>query len=278
MARRVTVSTTCFALDVVRTRENALTKRQNLKRAEKLLRLAAKRKSDIVCLPECFAMMQTFKPFAEQAERVPEGETSTFISRIAKEARMYIIAPIYELRRGKVYNSALLFDRRGKVVGRYLKTHLPNGERGIAAGDGFPVLKTDFGRIAMLTCYDLNYPEAARILRIKGAEIIFWPTMWSGPSEYFCEATLRVRAMENLVYFVSSNYCRSDRKTPYRNSYIINYDGTVLASTGPFEGVATAEIDLDAEKVMQASEEDLLKNHRRPEIYGEILRAWRKRK
>ena len=277
MSRKITVSTVSIALDMNQTAENPCTVKGNLKRAAELIRVAASRKSDVVCLPECFGTAHTFKPIPEQAEPVPQGEIAHFAAAMARRRRMHVVAPLLEKRGKRVYNSTYIFDRKGAVLGRYDKTHLPIGEREYAVpGNRFPVIRTEFGKVGILTCYDLNFPEAARILKVKGAEIIFWPTMWSGPSEYFCEATLRVRAMENQICFVSANYVYGERRSPARNSYIVNWDGAVLASTGPFEGVATAEIDLDAEKFMQATEAHLMRAHRRPEIYGEITRTWRR--
>ena len=277
MARPITVSTISMALDPNRTAENPCTVKQNLTQAAKLIRVAASRKSDVICLPECFGTMHMFIGVAEQAQPVPKGEIARFAASMAKRYRVHLVVPLLEKRGRKVLNSTYVFDRKGAILGRYDKTHLPIGEREDAVpGNTFPIIRTEFGKVGILTCYDLNFPEAARILKIKGAEIIFWPTMWSGPSEYFCEATLRVRAMENLVYFASANYVRADRGSPARNSYIVNWDGAILASTGPFEGVATAQIDLDARKVMQATEANMMRGHRRPEIYGEITRQWRK--
>jgi len=278
MARMVKVSTISFGLDPGRSAENALTVEDNLERASKWLGVAASRQSDVACLPECFGTIHTFQSIPEQAQPA-DGQITRLARARARQYRMNVIAPILERRGRKIYNTTYVFDRRGRVAGRYDKTHLPTGEREHATpGRTFPVIKTDFGRIGILTCYDLNFPEAARILKIKGAEIIFWPTMWSGPSDYFCEATLRVRAMENLVYFVSANYVRTDQRSPYRNSCIISWDGTILASTGPYEGAATAEIDLAAGKRMQASEAEMLGTHRRPEIYAGIMSKWRKRR
>jgi predicted amidohydrolase len=91
---------------------------------------------------------------------------------------MYIIAPLYEKDNGSLYNTAVLFDREGNIIGKHRKTILPPMEAwSVIPGNVFEVFKTDFATIAIATCWELHFPEIPSIYALKGADIIFNPTM-----------------------------------------------------------------------------------------------------
>lgn len=157
-----------------------------LKKASRLVAEAANKGAKIVCLPELFAT-----PYFPQkqdnhrdgyAESV-DGKSARIISALAKKLGVVIIAPIYERsKKGKYFNTALVFDDRGRRLGSYRKNHIPEDpgfyeKEYFEAGDsGYKVFATRFGKFAVLICYDQWYPEAARMARLMGAEIIFYPT------------------------------------------------------------------------------------------------------
>ena len=115
---------------------------------------------------------------------------------------MYIVAGILELDGEVVYNTAILLDRSGRLAGKYRKVSLPREEieGGVSPGNALPIFETDFGKIGMMICWDVAFPEPARMLAMKGAEVILMP-IWGG------NLTLaKARAIENQVHLVTSTY------------------------------------------------------------------------
>lgn len=209
---------------------------QNLDEFAGFIRIAGKKKADIVCLPEGITLVGTGKKYVEAAETVP-GPTTDFLGKIAAKNRLYIVAGIYEKDGAAVYNTAVLLNRDGTLAGKYRKVCLPREEieGGISPGDSFPVFQTDFGKIGLLICWDVFFPEPARMLALQGAEIIFLP-IWGG------NLTLaRARAIENQVFLVSSTY---DMKTA-----VFNREGTLLVDGSDANPVITSEIDLNKQKL-----------------------------
>jgi predicted amidohydrolase len=107
-----------------------------------------------------------------------------------------------------VYNTGLLIDRTGGVLGKYRKTHLPIAEgllRGLAPGETYPVFRTDFGTVGLMICYDGHFPEVARILSLAGAEVILFPNMGDGREEGgLWESVVRTRAVDNQVHVAAA--------------------------------------------------------------------------
>ncbi|MBN1464989.1 carbon-nitrogen hydrolase family protein [candidate division KSB1 bacterium] len=188
--------------------------------------------ADIVCLPEGITLVGTGKSYLEVSETVP-GPTTRFLGELAREHSLYIVAGIYEKDGPVLYNTAVLLDRTGELLGAYRKVCLPREEieGGITPGDAFPVFDTDFGRIGMMICWDVAFPEPARALARKGAEMICMP-IWGG------NMTLAsARAIENQIYLVSSSY---DIKTG-----VYARSGELIAEGTESEPVALIEIDLN---------------------------------
>ena len=192
---------------------------------------AAKQKPDFICLPEGITVVGTGKKYVEVAESIP-GPTTQRLGEIARETQAHLIAGLYEREGPTVYNTAVLIDRDGRLVGRYRKVALPNEEidGGITPGDAFAVFDTDRGRVGMMICWDVFFPEPARALAAQGAEIIFLP-IWGGNADL-----MKARPIENQVYMVSSSY---DAKTA-----IFNRRGEILAEANEQNPIAVADIDL----------------------------------
>ncbi len=209
---------------------------ENLEKFSGFINQAAEKGADIVCLPEGITLISTGKNYLEASEPVP-GPTTGFMGRVAARHGIYIVANIYEREAEAVYNTSVLLDRLGRIAGKYRKVCLPREEidGGLTPGDSFPVFDTDFGRIGLMTCWDVFFPEPARCLSAKGAEIIFMP-IWGGNLD-LAEA----RAIENQVYLVSSSY---DMKTG-----VFDRDGILLAEGTETSPVALVKIDLNQRKI-----------------------------
>ncbi len=198
----------------------------------RLVEESARLKPDIVCLPEGITGIGTGKTYAEVSEAIP-GPTTKHLGRLAKKLNSYVVAGIYEREKGIVYNTAVLLDRQGRLTGAYRKTHLPREEweKGVTPGNSYPVFKTDFGTVGIIICWDVQFPEPARAMAVKGAELILLP-IWGGN-----EVLTRARAIENQVFLVSSTY---DMR-----SFILDRKGEVLAEATDDSPVAIAELHLD---------------------------------
>lgn len=136
------------------------------------LETAGQQGVDIACLPEEFT--------GTTAESIPSPTTDA-VAALARKYRMYVVCPIRERGSGgRQYNTAVLLNREGKVQGQYRKVFVYWGEGVNPSGEGVPVFDTDFGRIAILTCFDVNFDELWQAAERKGAELVFWPSAYGG--------------------------------------------------------------------------------------------------
>ncbi len=193
---------------------------------------AANQRPDLVCLPEGISVIGTGKSYAEVSEPIP-GPSTEKLGKVARQLGAYVVGGIYERDGEAVYNTAVLMDRKGELVGKYRKTHLPREEveSGITPGDSYPVFGTDFGKVGLMICWDLQFPEPARALALQGAEVILLP-IWGGS-----DVLARARAIENHVFLITSSY---DMKT-----FVVDPTGAVLAEASSERPVALAELHLD---------------------------------
>jgi beta-ureidopropionase len=213
-----------------------------LRLAVEHLEAAGRRGVDIACLPEEFA--------GTTAEPIP-GPTTRQVGRLAKQHRMYVVCPIREQAGNEQFNTAVLIDRRGEVVGKYRKVYVFWGEGLVPGRDGVPTFDTDFGRIAMLTCFDLNFAELWHDAELRGAEIVFWPSAYGGGSP------LSAYAMLHQYHVVAVG-----------DGNLIDATGTTLSGPDverPLAGQTIATFDLDRTFIHtnfnEAKVQKLLKEH-----------------
>jgi len=203
-----------------------------------LIAKAAEQRAELVVLPETLTFYGTGLTYADCAEPVP-GPSTQYFGQLAKQHDLHLVAGLLERDGHLVYNVAVLIGPDGEVIGKYRKVTLPRGEieGGIAAGDDYPVFETRFGKVGMMVCYDGFFPEVARELSNRGAEVIAWP-VWG------CNPLLgAARACENHVYLVSSTY--TDMSANWMISAIYNHDGRPLAQGEAWGDVVAAEVDLN---------------------------------
>ena len=144
---------------------------EKIKQATNYLNLAGQNQVDIVCLPEEFAGLN--------AEPIP-GPTTEAIAEIARQYSMYVICPIQEQAGDEQYNTAVLLDRRGEIVGLYRKVFVYWGEGLTPSKEGVKIFNTDFGKISILTCFDINFAELWYDADALDSEIVFWPSAYGG--------------------------------------------------------------------------------------------------
>lgn len=229
---------------------------------DKLLDLFAKAGemgADLVCGPEDMQNIGSYGLYIDVkdtetgkilfnslAVKVP-GELTDRISAIARKYKMYIIAPIYEEEGGKIFNSAVVFDREGKIIGKHHKTVLPIMETWlVSTGDKYEVYQTDFCNVAIATCWEISYPEISTIYALNGADIIFNPTMApdNKPGKSLSTAPMFItRARDNSV-FIAPVVLGKD------GNGIIDFEGNVVAEApGKENTVIIADIDFSKERL-----------------------------
>ncbi len=210
----------------------------NCRLYEPLIAEAVRQKADLVVLGETLTYYGLGKSCAEVAEPIP-GPSTAYFGELAKKHDLYIVAGLVERAGHLVYNTAALLGPDGTLVGKYRKVTLPRGEieGGICPGDEYPVFPTRFGKLGMMICYDGFFPEVARQLTIRGAEVIAWPVWGCNP------LLARARACENHVYLVSSTY--EDVSRNWMISAVFDHSGEAVAHAKTWGTVAVAEVDLE---------------------------------
>ncbi|SFH63539.1 carbon-nitrogen hydrolase family protein [Planctomicrobium piriforme] len=203
-----------------------------------LIEQAAAQKADLIVLGETITYVSTGKDYASLAESIP-GPTTEFFGALSKKHHCYIVVGLIERDAPLVYNVAVLLDPDGNVAGKYRKVALPRGEieRGCTPGCEYPVFDTKFGKLGMMVCYDGFFPEVARELSNRGAEVIAWPVWGCNP------LLARARACENQVYVVSSTY--EDISRNWMLTAVFDHAGETIALAKDWGTVVVAEVDLN---------------------------------
>ncbi|HOD50408.1 MAG TPA: carbon-nitrogen hydrolase family protein [Candidatus Hydrogenedentes bacterium] len=191
-----------------------------LKLALNCLKTAGEHHVDIACLPEEFCGV-TPEPVT--------GPVVTAVAKLAAEYRMYVICPICEQAGEEQYNTAVLVDREGHVAGHYRKVFVFWNENLHASREGVKIFDTDFGRISILTCFDINFPELWHAASMQGAEVMFWASAYAGGM------TLNAYATVHNYYVVGVG-----------EGTIVDCTGVTLApAETPRENLFITTLDLD---------------------------------
>ena len=275
-------------------------KKTNLMKFLEYIEKAAKQKADLIVFPEYALQGLPIQGFTDlgvvsmdlkavdfqyqNAELVPSGESTQYLISKAKEYNMYICWGMTEKdpdRCDVLYNSAVLVGPEG-YVGTYRKVHLPLTDKLIYfPGNEYKVFDTRIGKIGIIICYDMSIPEAARILALKGAEIILCPTAWPAFEQSEDDDQFKLynifsfaRASENMVFFVDSTV--AGEYFAGHSRIIGPFPQDIRATTGFEEGLAIADIDVQGEilrgRLNAMGGANLLKD-RRPDTYREIVNS-----
>lgn len=238
MSRPVKIATT----NIVRYQKPTV--KGNVESACRLCDIAGRGGADIFCLPEAFPVTGNKIVRADFVRKYGRYVLNK-ISRKAKQYRMYIICASYGLDAGRLYNTAFLIDRTGKTVGSYRKVHPTSGElaQGICSGGEFPVFDTDFGKIGIMICFDIYYPEVPANLKKNGAELLFYT------SAFETGAMINPLAWYNRVFVVSS--------VRHGAPMVVDPQGQVMARKPESDFVPVLFCDLELDTVFMSTDGNL---------------------
>lgn len=254
-------------------------KMQNVRTAGIYLEKIKDEKPDFVILPEMFCcpyQTQNFPVYAEEES----GPVWQQLSEYAKQYGIYLISGSMPEKdaEGKVYNTSYIFDRQGKQIGKHRKVHLfdidvTGGQTfkesdTLTAGDHDTVFDTEFGRMGVMLCFDIRFPELARMMVNDGAKAIFVPAafnMTTGPAHW--ELSFRTRALDNQIYMIGCAPMRDESAgyISWGHSIVTDPWGRVIDMLDEKEGVLLTELNLDYEE--QVREELPLLKSRRKDMY-----------
>ena len=254
-------------------------KMENVRTVKAYLEKIKDENPDFVILPEMFCCPYQTENFPIYAEK-EGGPVWQQLSGYAKQYGIYLIGGSMPEKdaEGNVYNTSYIFDREGKQIGKHRKVHLfdidiKGGQTfkesdTLTAGDSDTVFDTEFGKIGVMLCFDIRFPELSRMMVNDGARIVFVPAafnMTTGPAHW--ELSFRTRALDNQIYMVGCAPARdvSAGYISWGHSIVTDPWGRVTGMLDENEGILLAELDMDYEE--QVREELPLLKSRRKDMY-----------
>lgn len=254
-------------------------KMENVRTVKTYLEKIKDENPDFVILPEMFCCPYQTENFPIYAEK-EGGPVWQQLSGYAKQYGIYLIGGSMPEKdaEGNVYNTSYIFDREGKQIGKHRKVHLfdidvKGGQTfkesdTLTAGDSDTVFDTEFGKIGVMLCFDIRFPELSRMMVNDDAKVIFVPAafnMTTGPAHW--ELSFRTRALDNQIYMVGCAPARdvSAGYISWGHSIVTDPWGRVTGMLDENEGILLAELDMDYEE--QVREELPLLKSRRKDMY-----------
>lgn len=254
-------------------------KMENVRTVKTYLEKIKDENPDFVILPEMFCCPYQTENFPIYAEK-EGGPVWQQLSGYAKQYGIYLIGGSMPEKdaEGNVYNTSYIFDREGKQIGKHRKVHLfdidvKGGQTfkesdTLTAGDSDTVFDTEFGKIGVMLCFDIRFPELSRMMVNDGVKVIFVPAafnMTTGPAHW--ELSFRTRALDNQIYMVGCAPARdvSAGYISWGHSIVTDPWGRVTDMLDEKKGILLAELDMDYEE--QVREELPLLKSRRKDMY-----------
>jgi predicted amidohydrolase len=260
----------------------------NVAKAIAMVGDASKKGASTVCLPELFPYR--YFPQEKDAKVRPEpipGPTTKRLSEAARESKVVLVGgSVYEKARdGRLYNTSVVFDERGRMLGKYRKVQIPEDESFyekdyFSSGSSYPVFKTRSANVGVLICFDQWYPEPARVEKLGGAEVLFYPTAigrvdgieeTEGNWKEAWEAVQRGHAIANSMVVAAVNRVgKEGRMSFWGGSFVCDQFGTILARADDREQVLLATCDLELGR--QVEEGWGFLRNRRPATYRNLAK------
>ena len=238
----------------------------NLDYVRQALKRAAASGAGLAVLPEMWSSGFAYRTLNELA-----GRTAGIVDellQLSRELKLVIVGSLPEPHGEKVFNTVYVVDN-GRLAGTYRKLHLFSllGEdKAFDSGDSWLLADTSVGKLGVIICYDLRFPELSRRLALEGAEVICVPAQWPRPRQEHWRTLLRARAIENQLFVVACNACGPIGKLDFFGmSMIIDPKGELLAEAG--EAAAEISAPLDMRLMADWRAQIPCFNDRRPELY-----------
>ncbi|MGX1738690.1 nitrilase-related carbon-nitrogen hydrolase [Corynebacterium flavescens] len=264
-------------------------KESMIEKHEELTRKAAKEGAEIICYQELFygpyfGIVQDTK-YYDYAESIP-GPTTERFQKLAKELGIVIVLPIYEEENtGVLYNTAVVIDADGTLVGKYRKHHIPHVDRFWEkfyfrpGNTGWPVFETKVGKIGVTICYDRHFPEGWRNLGLAGAEIVFNPNaskpglsnrLWEIEQPAAAAANGYFVAVPNRVGIEDDEF-GDEAVEFYGSSYIVDPKGNYVAGPASTKDEELIVATVDMDEIRRTRYDWQFYRDRRPDAYGPII-------
>lgn len=252
-----------------------------------MLESAGQLAPDLVLLGE-YSNLDHRSTSSDRRDYRPEPIPGPFVDAVAMMARahrMNIALPVFGTYRGVLSSWVILIDRRGRIAGCYQKAHTIIQEQrlGMRPGSDLPVFSLDCCKVGVMTCMDIEYPEVAQVLMVRGAEILLFPHVQGSWGEVDWEIRYRARAVDTGLYLVSASYGFPEGEwgpgKMLGRTGIVGRDGFILADVGRGIGMVTQDLDLDRPRITHFFFEKkfgrtaAVMASRRPDLYGDLGRS-----
>lgn len=255
-------------------------KQANIEKARSMIDDAVSKGSQLIVLPEMFNCPYQSELFHEYAERASDGPTISMLAECAANNKIIVVGGSIPEKdeTGNVFNTSFIFNENGKMIGRHRKVHLFDvaikggtvfqESRTLAAGSSMTVVNTSLGTMGVAICYDVRFPELARAMTLKGAQMIIYPAAFgpvTGPAHW--ELLMRARAVDNQVYVIAAAPAlnAAAEYKAYGHSIIVDPWARVVAVASEEETVITGKVDF---RTLDKVRDELpILKHRKPEVY-----------
>jgi predicted amidohydrolase len=226
---------------------------ENRRRARMFIEKTAERHPDIIFLPETWTTgysEEVFRNIGLYAES-DDGPSVSLLRRLAQKYGVWIVGgSIPEKSGGEIFNTIFLINREGNIHGRYRKMHLYSAmaeDKGFSHGREMPVFDTEFGKLALMTCYDIRFTELSRTYAVDGAELIAIVSNFPKPKLNHWRVLIQARAIENQLFVVACNRVGNAGTCGYfGHSIAVDPWGEIVAEEMEDESVLWAELDMNA--------------------------------
>lgn len=239
--------------------------------------------AQVVVLPECFNSPYGTSYFERYSEQVANGETCRALTALAKEADIVLVGGSFPEKdeTGKLYNTCLVIDSQGIIIGKHQKIHLFDVDiegsikfkesDALSAGNSLTMVETVHGRFGIGICYDIRFPELATIASRKGCVAMIYPgafNMTTGPLHW--ELLQRARALDNQMFIAACSPARDVGATyhAWGHSTVVDPNGKVISTTDEKESIVYA--DLDPALLHTVRESIPLSKQRRFDLYKDV--------
>jgi len=201
---------------------------------------------DLAVLPEMFSSSFDYPALSEHAQKTPG--IIEILAKTAADKSVVIAGSLPEAHAGGIYNTLYVIDKNGEMAGRYRKTHLFSliaEDKNLEPGRSAVVCDTIGGRLGLMICYDLRFPELCRTLALKGAEVVIVCAQWPAARIAHWDTLLRARAIENQLFVVAANRFGQEGRLMFTgHSQVVSPQGEVLAMAASPDIALAARLDL----------------------------------